>query len=240
MEGVHEKRNPRTQELYPDGMAKVIANYLGAQPGIASARVTHLQDECQGLTDEILDTTDVMTWWGHLAHHEVSDENVERVQKRVWEGMGLVVMHSGHYSKILKRLLGTNCNLRWRDVGERERIWVCDPAHPIAEGVPPYFDIPHAEMYGEHFEIPQPDQLVFISWFEGGEVFRSGCCWHRGKGKIFYWRPGHETHPLFYNDLVMKVLANGVRWAAPSGVREEITLGHITEPLETIRSEYAE
>lgn len=240
MEGVHEQRNPRTQELYPEGMAKVIADYLAAQPGIASVRVAHLQDEDQGLTQEILDTTDVMTWWGHVAHHEVSDENAERLQQRVWEGMGLIVLHSGHFSKIFRRLLGTNCFLRWRDVGEKERIWVCDPAHPIAEGIPPHFEIPHAEMYGEPFEIPQPDELVFLSWFEGGEVFRSGCCWHRGKGKVFYWRPGHETHPIFYNDLVMKVLYNGVRWAAPSGMHEELPIGHIPEALETIHSEYAE
>jgi trehalose utilization protein len=130
--------------------------------------------------------------------------------------MGLICLHSAHFSKIFRRLMGTTCNLKWREAGERERIWVIDRAHPIAEGLGEYFEIPHAEMYGEPFDIPQPDELVFVSWFQGGEVFRSGCCFHRGRGKVFYFRPGHETHPIFYQAEVLKVMANAVRWAASS------------------------
>ena len=231
-EGVHDKRDRKVMDIYPEGMGKAIAGYLAEQPGIASVRVAELGDKGQGLTDTILARTDVMTWWGHCAHDQVTDENAAKVKQRVLEGMGLVVLHSGHFSKVFKSLMGTGCDLKWREIGEKERLWVVDPAHPIAEGLSEYFELPHTEMYGEHFDIPQPDQLVFISWFEGGEVFRSGCCWHRGLGKVFYFRPGHETLPIFYQDEVQKVITNGVRWAAPSGGPLP-TFGNV-KPLENV------
>ena len=231
-EGVHEKRDEAVAKIYPEGMGKPIADFLSKQPGIASVRIAELGDEGQGVTDEILDTTDVMTWWGHCAHDEVTDGNAGRVKQRVLDGMGLVVLHAGHYSKLFKGLMGTGCNLKWRDDGEKERLWVVEPAHPIADGLPEYFELPETEMYGEHFDIPQPDQLVLISWFEGGEVFRSGCCWHRGLGKVFYFRPGHETFPIYHNETVLKVIYNGIRWAAPSGLKEAVR-GNV-KPLENI------
>jgi trehalose utilization protein len=219
-EGIHEKTMEEVAKLYPKGMGWQIAQHLEKQPGIASVHVSQLQDEGQGLTDEILDNTDVMTWWGHMAHHEVTDENAAKVVRRVWEGMGLIVLHSGHLSKPFTRLMGTSCMLKWREIGELERLWVVDPAHPIADGLDESFELKHVEMYGEHFDIPQPDQLVFVSWFQGGEVFRSGCCWHRGRGKVFYFRPGHETFPIYYDANVLKVIHNAVRWAKQTGVRK--------------------
>ncbi len=234
-EGVHEKTHEEVRKLYPEGMGTQIARHLSGKEGIATVHVSELGDEDQGLPDDILNSTDVMTWWGHMAHDQVADENVERVYERVLDGMGLVVLHSGHFSKIFRKLMGTNCDLKWREIGERERIWVVDPAHPIAEGLPEYFELPHVEMYGEHFNIPQPDRQVFISWFQGGEVFRSGCCWHRGKGKVFYFRPGHETLPIYYDENVLRVVLNGVKWAAPSGVKT-IVRGNV-EPLEDVQVE---
>jgi trehalose utilization protein len=159
----------------------------------------------------------VLTWWGHRAHAEVSDAVVERVQRRVLEGMGLIVLHSAHYSKIFKRLLGTTCSLNWRVAGERERLWVCNPGHPIARGIDGCFELAQEEMYGEPFAVPAPDEQVFISWFAGGEVFRSGCCWRRGNGKIFYFRPGHEIYPTYFDRNVRRVLANAAEWARPEG-----------------------
>lgn len=231
-EGVHDKRDRKVMDIYPEGMGKAIAGYLAEQPGIASVRVAELDDKGQGLTDTILAKTDVMTWWGHCAHDQVTDENAAKVKQRVLEGMGLVVLHSGHFSKVFKSLMGTGCDLKWREIGEKERLWVVDPAHPIAEGLSEYFELPHTEMYGEHFDIPQPDQLVFISWFEGGEVFRSGCCWHRGLGKVFYFRPGHETLPIYHNETVLRVIYNGIRWAAPSGLKK-VVRGNV-QPLENV------
>lgn len=236
-EGVHEKTHETVQKMYPQTMGRQIAQYLEKQPGIASVHVSQLEDPDQGLSEDILNQTDVMTWWGHVAHHLVTDENAARVQKRVLEGMGLVVLHSGHMSKPFTRLMGTTCMLKWREwqnQGERERLWVVDPAHPIAHGVPEYIQLERSEMYGEHFDIPQPDQLVFVSWFQGGEVFRSGCCWHRGLGKVFYFSPGHETLPIYYNEDILKVIGNGVQWATPSVVKGGIKRDHFEPPIETI------
>lgn len=211
----HEKiEGGKPGQVYPRGMHEAIADYLRKDPGLRVGSAT-LDEPEHGLTDDVLQATDVLIWWGHMAHHEVSDEIVEKVQAKVLAGMGLIVLHSGHFSKIFKKLMGTTCDLKWREAAEKERIWIIDPAHPITQGLPEYFEIPHAEMYGERFDIPQPDELVMVSWFKGGEVFRSGCCWHRGRGKVFYFRPGHETYPIFYQEEVLKVIANGVRWAAP-------------------------
>jgi len=217
-ENVHELKHEAVRKIYPDGMHTCIAAGLREAPDV-EVRTATLQEPDHGLTKEVLDNTDVLTWWGHAAHGEVTDAIVDRVQKRVLEGMGLIVLHSGHYAKIFKRLMGTSCSLTWREAGEKERIWVCNPGHPIAQGIDKYFEIPNTEMYGEPFGIPAPDEQVFISWFEGGEVFRSGCTWKRGNGKIFYFRPGHETYPIYFHDKVKLVLKNAVRWAAPEGSR---------------------
>ncbi len=210
----HEKRDEEVRRVYPEGIHAQIASFLGAHPDIVTRTAT-LDEPEHGLTQEVLDDTDVLIWWGHMAHREVADEIVDRVQQRILSGMGLIVLHSGHFSKIFRRMMGTNCSLKWREVGERERLWVTDPSHPIAEGLGPYFELPHVEMYGEFFDIPTPDALVFISWYQGGEVFRSGVAYHRGKGKIFYFSPGHETFPIYYDANVQKVITNAVRWAAP-------------------------
>ena len=211
----HERKDEHIRRVYPEGIHRAIADYLEEQPGFAVQTAT-LDEPEHGLTEDVLANTDVLIWWGHQAHAAVEDEIVDRVHARVLDGMGLICLHSSHFSKIFKKLMGTTCNLKWREIGENERLWVVDPSHPIADGVGQYIDIPHEEMYGEFFDIPQPDRLVFVSWFPGGEVFRSGCCYHRGRGKVFYFRPGHETFPTFYQAEVRRVIGNAVRWAAPS------------------------
>lgn len=211
----HEKIDEAVRQIYPDGLHAPIASNLSENA--MSVRIATLDDPEHGLTEQLLAETDVLIWWGHMAHGEVKDEIVVRVQNRVLEGMGLVVLHSGHHSKIFKRLMGTPCDIQWREAAERERIWVVAPSHPVAAGLGAGFDIEHEEMYGEFFSIPAPDELVFISSFEGGEVFRSGCSFYRGRGKIFYFRPGHETYPTYYQAPVLHVIANAVRWAAPAG-----------------------
>lgn len=215
-ENVHEQESEIVRGIYPNGMHATIAEALG---GVKHFEVTTatLQDAEHGLPEARLAETDVLTWWGHKAHRLVDDEVVDRVQKRVLEGMGLIVLHSGHYSKIFKRLMGTSCSLTWREAGEKERVWVCNPGHPIAKGIDRYFELEQSEMYGEPFGIPAPEEQVFISWYQGGEVFRSGCCWRRGNGKIFYFSPGHEMYPLFHDRNVQRVIANAVEWARPQG-----------------------
>ncbi|MEW9668119.1 ThuA domain-containing protein [Ammoniphilus sp. 3BR4] len=199
---------------YPEGIHKTIAQYLDKEDDFILNTAT-LDEPEHGLTDEVLAQTDVLIWWGHLAHQGVKDHIIDKVHARILEGMGLIVLHSGHYSKIFKKLMGTSCALKWRVADEKERLWVVDPGHPIVEGIESFIELDREEMYGEFFDIPEPDELIFISWFQGGEVFRSGCTFKRGKGKIFYFRPGHETYPTFHQPQIMKVLSNAVRWAAP-------------------------
>lgn len=228
----HERQSEKIAAIYPEGMHGAIAGHLRRE-GL-TVRTATLDEPEHGLTTAVLDETDVLLWWGHMAHEEVSDEIVRRVHERVLGGMGLIVLHSGHFSKIFKRLMGTTCNLKWREAGEKERIWVVEPGHPIAAGLGEYFEIPQAEMYGEHFDIPAPDTLVFVSWFQGGDIFRSGCCFHRGMGKIFYFRPGHETYPIYHQPEVLRVITNGVYWAAPSG-GPQVQFGHRPNALEPLQ-----
>jgi trehalose utilization protein len=235
-ENVHEQKSERIRKVYPDGIHGCLAQALASGPSF-SVQTATLQEPEHGLPESRLENTDVLLWWGHIAHAEVNDAIVDRVQKRVLEGMGLVVLHSGHYSKVFKRLLGTTCSLIWREAGEKERVWVCNPGHPIAQGIDRYFEIPHEEMYGEPFGIPMPDEIVFMSWFQGGEVFRSGCCWKRGNGKIFYFRPGHESFPTFYQPEVQTVLRNAVKWAIPEGPRWIDAIPNVKVSPEGIRQD---
>jgi trehalose utilization protein len=194
-------------------MHNTIADALRARLAGAEVRTATLDQPEHGLTEAVLAATDVLTWWGHVGHDQVSDAIVERVYRRVLNGMGLVVLHSGHYSKPFIKLMGTSCSLRWREADDREVVWTVNPGHPIAAGVPQAVVIPRQEMYGEYFDIPQPDELVFISSFTGGEVFRSGCAYRRGKGRVFYFSPGHETYPVYHDKSVQRILANAVSWA---------------------------
>ena len=210
----HEREDPTVAGIYPEGIHGAIANYLRSQPGFEVHTAT-LDEPDHGLSDHVLATTDVLIWWGHTAHHEVKDDIVDKVHQRVLDGMGLLVLHSGHFSKIFRKLMGTTCDLKWREIGEKERLWVIEPGHPIVDGIGEYIELEHAEMYGERFDIPQPDALIFVSWFAGGEVFRSGCVYYRGRGKVFYFRPGHETYPIYHNPEILRVISNAVRWLAP-------------------------
>lgn len=236
-EFVHEQEDNALgayiRNIYPQGIHRYLADALASEQ--FEITPVSLDMPGQGLPDELLEKTDVLVWWGHCAHNRVSDELVDRIQLRVQLGMGLIVLHSGHMSKIFRRMMGTVCRLRWREVGEKERLWVVAPEHPIARGLPETFVIPHQEMYGEPFDIPDDGKIVFMSWFEGGNVFRSGVAFQRDRGKIFYFSPGHETFPVYHDSNVQKVISNAILWSAP----EKIFDGRITpqpEPLEKVVS----
>lgn len=239
-EYIHERDVEVVRKIYPQGMhavwAEALARQLGSQ---VSIRMAFLDEPEHGLTSSVLDETDVLTWWGHAAHERVSEEIVLRVQQRVWQGMGLVALHSAHNSKPFKRLMGTSCMLRWREAAEKERVWIVDPSHPIVAGfTEECFELPHTEMYGEFFDIPQPDELFTISWFEGGEVFRSGCVWRRGKGRVVYFSPGHETFPIYHDANVQRILANAVMYAAPRGSTYYGEGRNIPQPLSPIAAKH--
>ncbi len=217
----HERESEEVKAVYPDGIHAALAKHLESVDGLV-VRTATLDEPENGLPQDLVDKTDVMLWWGHKAHGDVADETVDRVQAAVQRGMGLIVLHSGHFSKPFKRLLGTTCGLVWREDDMHERLWVVDPTHPIAAGIDRYIEVPHSEMYGEFFDVPTPDELVFVSWFAGGEVFRSGMVWKRGYGKVFYFRPGHETYPIYRQPEVLRVITNAIGY-----------LGEATRPTVT-------
>lgn len=207
--------------IYPSGMHGAIKSLIEAELGDrVKVETATLDSPEHGLTKEVIAATDVLMWWGHEAHPEVSDEIVERVYDAVLGGMGLIVLHSAHYSKIFRKLMGTTCSLRWRSSKDREVVWNVNPTHPITAGVPDPIVIPKQEMYGEYFDIPTPDELIFISSFTGGEVFRSGATWKRGLGKVFYFSPGDQDYPVYHQKEIGRVLANAAVWAKPT-VRTE-------------------
>jgi trehalose utilization protein len=217
-ENVHEQKNAEVRRIYPEGMHSTIAAALRKDKGIEAETAT-LQDPEHGLPEERLARTDVLLWWGHAAHGQVADQVVDRVQRHVWEGMGLIVLHSGHFSKIFKRLMGTPCSLKWREAGELERIWVINRNHPIAAGLGEFVEVPETEMYGEPFLVPEPTETVFVTWYQGGEVFRSGLTYRRGAGKIFYFSPGHEVYPIYHQPQIQLILRNAVNWAHSAAPR---------------------
>jgi len=222
-ENVHEQSSDLVRQLYPDGIHGCIADVLNAQEGLEATTAT-LQEPDHGLTEDRLAATDVLFWWGHTAHGEVAPDIVDRVATHVWAGMGLICLHSAHFARIFQKLMGTPCNLTWREAGERERLWVTAPNHPIAAGLPTSFEIDQEEMYGEPFGVPDPLETVFISWFQGGEVFRSGLTYKRGAGNIFYFRPGHEAYPTYHDPNVQRVLINAAHWAHnPAPRRRDVT-----------------
>lgn len=234
----HEVTDEDVRSVYPDGIHQALATHLRTVEGFEVTTAT-LDEPQHGLTQAVINDTDVLVWWGHMAHSEVRDEVVDRVQEAVLAGMGFIALHSAHYSKPLKRLLGTSCGLSWREDGLHERLWVTDPTHPIAAGIDQYFEIPRTEMYGEYFDIPAPDELVFVSWFAGGEIMRSGCVWKRGRGKIFYFRPGHETYPVYYQEEVLRVIENACRYVQRTDTAIVTGIGsapNVVDSPENVRS----
>ena len=229
-EFIHENEYENVRKIYPEGIHRCIAAFLEKEEEIEVTCVTLSMPE-QGLSKEVLDQTDVLIWWSHARQDEITDENVQRVKEYVNAGMGLIALHSAHFSKIMKTLLGTSMTLRWRH-GDRERLWCTCPTHPIANGVPAQFEIPKEEMYGEYFDIPKPDDVVFTGWFASGEVFRSGCTFTRGYGKIFYFQPGHEEYPIYYQKEIQKIITNAVYWAYEPDRRKPLTCTQVVETLE--------
>lgn len=226
----HERTEECVRAIYPEGIHMALKNNL--QDDELQIRTVTLDELPDALTDEILEDTDVLIWWGHMRHNLVPDEVAVRVQQAVLRGMGAIFLHSGHHSKPFKLLMGTSCNLTWRENGDRELVWVIDPTHPIVQGIGRFIKLDHEETYGEPFTIPEPDELIMIGNFEGGEVFRSGCCYRRENGRVFYFQPGHETVPTFHHPDVIRVIRNAIDWAKPTYRVKELVAPHVKKPLE--------
>ena len=228
-EFTHEREHQKVAEIYPEGIHTALKK--GIEGDEITVRTITL-DTVSEITKELLDDTDVLIWWGHMSHHLVPDETANLVKDAVLRGMGAIFLHSGHHSKPFKLLMGTSCNLTWRENGDRELLWVVNPAHPIAQGIGRFVNIEHEETYGEPFGIPEPQQTVFIASFEGGEVLRAGCCWRKENGKVFYFQPGHETFPIYYNEEILRIIKNAIHWAKPDYRINELVCPHVKKPLE--------
>ncbi len=236
-ENFHEKDEqigPIMAKVHPNGLHATVAEIVAELGEGVSVKTATLDQPEQGLPEEVLNNTDVLIWWGHCAHDKVPDELVEKIKLKILGGMGLIVLHSGHYSKIFKTMLGTTCDLRWRD-DTYQRMFCVNPTHPIADGIPENFEVGIEECYGEYFDIPKPDDVIFQGWFDIGEVFRSGCTFTRGYGKIFYFQPGHETNTSYHNKHVRRIIQNAVKWAAPTNRRAEFGAPNIAITLEDQR-----
>lgn len=225
-------QEPDVLAVHPNGIHETVADILRGMndPGIQVTTATLDQPEC-GLPDSVLEQTDVLVWWSHKRHEQVPDALAEKIHHRILKGMGFIALHSSHYCKVLKRLLGTTCDLSWRD-NSYERMFCVAPAHPIAEGVPPEFEVGIDEMYSEPFDIAPPDELVFLAWFDTGNLFRAGCTWKRGYGKVFYFQPGHETNRSYENPHIRRILQNAVRWAYSPARRGQFGSPHVDEAPE--------
>lgn len=229
-EYVHEREDEAIREVYPEGIHMTLKQQLEDEE--ITVRTVTLDDLPDGLSDEVLAETDVLIWWGHIRHREVPDEVALRVQQAVLKGMGAIFLHSAHHSKPFRLLMGTSCNLTWREDGDSELVWVINPAHPIAQGIGRFIKLEHEEAYGEPFTVPEPDELVFIGTYDGGEVFRSGCCYRKENGRVFYFQPGHETYRTYHHPDVIRVLKNAIHWANPIYRVPELVCPHVKKPLE--------
>ena len=231
-EFIHEQTEEPVKKIYPNGIHQAIADFLKTDEEL-EIRTAAQQDPEHGFSQKMLDETDVLIYWAHVGHAEITYEEANRVKEAVLKGMGIIFLHSAHASLPFSMLLGTSVSLSWREDGDKTRLWILSPEHPILKGInKPFIELEHEETYSERFDIPAPDDLLTITWYEGGEVFRSGCCWKRGLGKIFYFQPGHETCPIYYNQDVQTVIKNAVHWAAPEYRIPEIEFPQITEKLE--------
>lgn len=223
----HEKTEERVAKIYPQGIHNALKQ--GIEDEEIVVRTATLENINEELTQEILADTDVLLWWGHMKHGDVPDETAAQVRDEVLKGMGAIFLHSGHHSKPFKLLMGTSCNLSWREDGDRELLWVVNPAHPIAQGIDRFVKLDYEETYGEPFGIPEPQQTVFIGSFEGGEVLRAGCCWRKENGKVFYFQPGHETFPIYYNEDIIKIIKNAIHWAKPDYRIKELSCPNVAK-----------
>jgi trehalose utilization protein len=228
------------KKLYPEGIRGAVADALNASGnGQIQAITAHLDEDEQGITASKLADADVLIWWGHARHAEVSDETAALVKTAVHEnGLGFLPLHSAHYSKTFKGVLGCTGHLKggWREIAgfEPEEITVCAPRHPIAQGIED-FVIEAEEMYGAPLGAPPFETLVFQSYFpHGGEYFPCGFTLTvgegidaqftsgpgggkgqgEGAGRVFYFRPGHETVPTYHLPVVQQIIRNGVLWCA--------------------------
>jgi trehalose utilization protein len=206
------------KSVYPNDINGAVAEGLKDLSGWEVVKAG-LSDPDQGLPDKLLQRADVLIWWGHQKHGDVKDELVDKIVKRVKEdGMGFIALHSSHFAKPNKKLMGTACSWKAYVLDSTTlKITVKSPDHPIAKGIKD-FTIDHSERYSDPYAVPTPKAVVFegtASLKKGGtDTSQIGLTWEIGKGKVFYFQAGHETNPVFMDPNVRQIMSNAVQWAA--------------------------
>lgn len=211
------------KEIYPNDINGAIAEGLKASPLMKDwdVVIAGIDDPDQRISDELLKKTDVLIWWGHKKHGDVKDALVDKIEKRVKEeGMGFIALHSAHFAKPNKRIMGTPCTFAAYVCDNKENVVsVAMPNHPICKGVAKTFTVANDERYSDPYAVPTPDAvpLTAIQVRNDGtkEEAKMGFCWTVGKARMFYLQMGHETNPIYFDPEIRKVMANAVLWAAP-------------------------
>ena len=202
------------KSVYPRDIDGALGDFLGKRKDLVVSRA-RLDDADVGLSDGALDATDALIWWGRLRHADLPDSRARAIAARVRAGkLGFIALHASCLSKPFVELMGGPCELGgFREDGRPERVEIKDRDHPIARGVAP-FTIPRTSMFAEPFKVPKPDSIVMMSTFDRGETFRSGMTWTVQKGRVAYFRPGHDGFPVFFHPSVRQVIANSVAWSS--------------------------
>lgn len=202
------------RSVYPDDIDGALADVLGRQAGlvVSRGRLTDLQ---AGLSDQVLDASDALVWWGHLRHDAVPDDRALAVVKRVREGrLGFVALYAACGSKPFRQMMSMPCEPgSWREDGRPEFVSIKAPDHPIARGIAP-FTISKTDMFSEPFAVPEPETVVFVSSWQKGETLRSGLTWTIGKGRVAYLRTGPDNYPVLFHPSIRQAIANSVRWVS--------------------------
>lgn len=269
---VWDEQQPAQKEAYDDFLGNEIASYLEKQSGI-SVRTVNLASPEKGIADNVLNSCDVLIWWGHVRQFEITPEQGKAIVKRIKSGqLDLIALHSAHWAtpfvEAMKDRTMSNALTRFKQIsseqldlqyvdpprryfapdrddlltprfyprkfpngrtelvihwpnccfpayrndGKPSTLYTIQPDHPIAQGIPSRFQLPSTEMYDEPFHVPEPDEVIFEERWPTGEWFRSGMIWNIGDGKVFYFRPGHETFPVYKQEVALNIIENAVRF----------------------------
>ena len=265
---IWDEQQPKQKQAYDHYIGATLAKHLEKSNKFEIIS-THIDAPQHGIDVATLDATDVIIWWGHVRHSEISISETKPIIDRIKDGkLSFIALHSAHWatpfmeamnektreitekkfqvaSEAVKYVappgrvpphkssvltpfylaytrgrvtgevqvnLPNCCFPAWRADGKPSLMRSVSMSHPIATGIPSSFKIAKTEMYSEPFHVPEPDTVIFEEYWDAGEWFRSGMVWNIGKGKVFYFRPGHETYPVFKEPIPLKVIENAVSY----------------------------
>lgn len=228
-EGRDERNKPEVLTIYPKEIGGALSHIVSQIPNSEIIDILSMYNVKEKLTNNLLESVDLLLYWSHGGNSQFPDELAKLIQDHVLRGMGFVVLHSAIGSKPFKALMGTTCSIHYRH-DDFERMTCCNPLHPIAAGLPLHIELDKEESYGEYIDVPKPDDIIYLGWFDSGEVCRSVMTWTRGYGKVVFIQPGHETNSSYHNPYIQKLIVNSCIWASRSFFFEELPKDYHQEP----------